>query len=113
VQRAVRGSAGLNWKASWHLDPHSGGEVKLVAGAGQISEPYAFEPVVGFKMSKAHLDALAFIPRFEKAPLQWAKKSDRPRCATGIGSPSGGEPLGACIQRGPAPFASLSDERER
>jgi hypothetical protein len=35
--------------------------VKLVAGAGQTSEPHAFEPVVGLEMSKAHLNALAFI----------------------------------------------------
>ena len=41
--------------------------MKLVACAGETSEPHAFETVVGLEMSKAHLNALAFIPRFEKA----------------------------------------------
>lgn len=46
---------------------HDGGQVKLVAGAGETSEPHAFETVVGLEMSKAHLNALALIPRFEEA----------------------------------------------
>jgi hypothetical protein len=46
---------------------HDGGKVKLVAGAGETSEPHAFETVVGLEMSKAHLNALSFIPRFEEA----------------------------------------------
>jgi hypothetical protein len=46
---------------------HDGGKVKLVAGAGETSEPHAFETVVGLEMGKAHLDALALIPRFEEA----------------------------------------------
>src|SRR5271169_2867308 len=46
---------------------HDGGKLKLVAGAGETSEPHAFETVVGLEMSKAHLNALAFIPRFEEA----------------------------------------------
>lgn len=46
---------------------HDGGKVKLVTGAGQTSEPHAFEPVVSLEMSKAHLDALAFIPRLKEA----------------------------------------------
>jgi len=45
---------------------YDGGKVKLVAGAGETSEPHTFETVVGLEMSKAHLNALAFIPRFEK-----------------------------------------------
>jgi hypothetical protein len=46
---------------------HDGGKMKLVTGAGEASEPHAFEPVVGLEMSEAHLNALAFIPRFEEA----------------------------------------------
>ena len=46
---------------------HDGGKVKLVAGARKTSEPHTFETVMGFEMSKAHLNALAFIPRFEEA----------------------------------------------
>jgi hypothetical protein len=42
------------------------GDMKLVAGAGETSEPHTFETVVGLEMSRAHLNALAFIPRFEK-----------------------------------------------
>jgi hypothetical protein len=41
--------------------------VKLVACAGETSKPHALETVVGLEMSKAHLNALAFIPRFEEA----------------------------------------------
>ena len=41
--------------------------MELVAGAGETSQPHAFEPVVDLEMSKAHLNAFAFIPRFEKA----------------------------------------------
>ena len=40
--------------------------MKLVAGAGETSEPHTFETVVGLEMSKAHLNALAFISRYEK-----------------------------------------------
>ena len=38
---------------------HDGGKVKLVAGARKTSEPHTFETVMGFEMSKAHLNALA------------------------------------------------------
>ena len=41
--------------------------MKLVTRTGETSEPHAFETVVSFEMGKAHLNALAFIPRFEKA----------------------------------------------
>ena|SRR5579872_6444536 len=46
---------------------YDGREVKFVAGSGETSEPHALEPVVDLEMSKAHLYALAFIPRFEEA----------------------------------------------
>jgi hypothetical protein len=46
---------------------YDGGEVKFVTRAGKPSQPHAFETVVGLEMSKAHLNALAFIPRFEEA----------------------------------------------
>ena len=42
---------------------YDGREKKLVAGTGQPAEPHAFETMVGLEVSKAHLDALAFIPR--------------------------------------------------
>ena len=45
---------------------YDGGKVKLVAGAGETSEPHMFETVVGLEMSKARLNALAFISRYEK-----------------------------------------------
>jgi hypothetical protein len=45
---------------------YDGGKVKLVAGAGETSEPHTFETVVGLEMSKARLNALAFISRYEK-----------------------------------------------
>jgi hypothetical protein len=46
---------------------YDGREKKFVAGTGQPAEPHAFETMVDFEVSKAHLDALAFIPRFEEA----------------------------------------------
>jgi hypothetical protein len=42
---------------------YNGREKKFVAGAGEPAEPHAFETMVGLEVSKAHLDALAFIPR--------------------------------------------------
>lgn len=46
---------------------YDGREMKFVTRTGEPSEPHAFETVVGLEMSKAHLDALAFIPRLEEA----------------------------------------------
>jgi hypothetical protein len=46
---------------------YDGREMKFVTRTGEPSEPHAFETVVGLEMSKAHLNALAFIPRFEEA----------------------------------------------
>jgi hypothetical protein len=46
---------------------YDGREMKFVTRAGEISESHAFETVVGLEMSKVHLNALAFIPRFEEA----------------------------------------------
>jgi hypothetical protein len=37
------------------------GEVELVAGAGQASEPHALEAVMGLQVCKAHLDSFALI----------------------------------------------------
>jgi len=37
------------------------GEVELVAGTGQTSEPHAIEAVMGLQVREAHLDALALI----------------------------------------------------
>jgi hypothetical protein len=59
------------WRAEWmerhRLEVlHDGGKVKLVAGAGETSEPHAFEPVVDLEMSKAHINALAFIHDLRK-----------------------------------------------
>ena len=42
---------------------YDGREKKFVAGAEEPAEPHAFETMVGLEVSKAHLDALAFIPR--------------------------------------------------
>jgi len=41
--------------------------MKLIACARETSEPHTFETVMGLEMSKAHLNALAFIARFEEA----------------------------------------------
>jgi hypothetical protein len=41
--------------------------MEFVTRTGEPSEPHAFEPVVGLEVSKAHLDALAFIPRLKEA----------------------------------------------
>jgi hypothetical protein len=46
--------------------PHDGGKVKLVTRAGEPSEPHAFKAMVHLEVSKTHLNALAFIPRFEE-----------------------------------------------
>jgi len=46
---------------------YDGREKKFVAGTGQPAEPHAFETMVGLEVSKAHLDALAFIPRLKEA----------------------------------------------
>src|SRR4029079_12579213 len=40
---------------------------ELVTSAGETSEPHPLETVMDLEMSKAHLNALAFIPRFEEA----------------------------------------------
>src|SRR4029077_12372993 len=42
-------------------------EMKFVTRTGEPSEPHAFETMVGLEVSKAHLDALAFIPRLKEA----------------------------------------------
>nr|WP_291695908.1 hypothetical protein [Bradyrhizobium sp.] len=40
--------------------------MKFVTRSGEPSEPDAFETMVGLEVSKAHLNALAFIPRLEE-----------------------------------------------
>ena len=42
-------------------------EMKFVTCTGETSEPHAFKTVVSLEMSKAHLDALAFVPRLKEA----------------------------------------------
>ena len=46
---------------------YDGREKKFVAGPREPAEPDAFEAMVGLEVSKAHLDALAFIPRLTEA----------------------------------------------
>ena len=55
-------------------------EMKFVTRTGEPSEPHAFETVVGLEVSKAHLDALAFIPRLEEALCP----HESSRCIAGI-----------------------------
>ena len=65
---------------------YDGGKMKLVAGAGETSEPHAFETVVGLEMSKAHLNALALVARFDKG----FRPHDPSRNVTGIHGHRGG-----------------------
>jgi hypothetical protein len=55
----------MSFKASLQVSNHHG-EVELVAGAGQPSEPHALEAVMGLHGCEAHLDALALIACFEE-----------------------------------------------
>src|SRR5688572_19863277 len=45
---------------------HDGGEMELIACPGETTEPHAFKAVMNLQVSKAHLDALAFVARLEK-----------------------------------------------
>ena len=52
--------------------PGSSGSVRwpreeIRRGRRTAREPHAFETMVGLEVSKAHLDALAFIPRLKEA----------------------------------------------
>ena len=50
--------------------------MKLVTGAGQSSEPHAFEAMVDFEMCKTHLDTLALVTRLEElVPINRRAKS--------------------------------------
>ena len=40
---------------------NDGGEMELVAGAGDPSEPHAFDAVMALEVSEAHLDALSLV----------------------------------------------------
>src|SRR5262245_44525720 len=53
--------------------------MEFVARAGKTPEPHAFEAVVNLQVSKAHLDALSFIARFEEGlcPRQTAGQITR------------------------------------
>ena len=45
---------------------HDGGEVELVAGAGQAAQAHALEAMMGFQVCKAHLDPFSQIARLEE-----------------------------------------------
>src|SRR5580692_5974496 len=45
---------------------HDGGEMELVACAGETSQPHALEAVMSFQVGKAHLDPFPFLARFQE-----------------------------------------------
>ena len=57
------------WRGRWteqatgqHLEIlHDGGEVELIASAGEAAQSKALERMVGLQVCEAHLDALALV----------------------------------------------------
>ena len=45
---------------------HDGGEMELVACAGEASQPHPLEAVMGLQVRKAHLDALSLVARLDE-----------------------------------------------